>query len=209
MVKYRYACSLCGEVTELHRAPESRPDTPWCRCGGATARALMTPLAENTRQGSRCKRQLRLKIRRARAAETGTINGIVERAIDTWPISGRVKRLTRPLLRYNAADLEQFELLAAVEPSAGMLGIAAWSPEPTSLSTKACLHGLFVDARWHRHGVGHALLCAVVEQARHRRRELLVLRTTRTAENFFLRHGFQPNLREPIPLYPRQLQRAL
>ena len=203
MAMYRYECIDCGEITEVHRNPEHRHMSPPCRCGGTTGLCIGTSAeaSRSVRSG--------VAIRRARPRDTSAINFVVESAIDSWPISERVKRLARPLYQYDNVDLHHYDLLVADQSDHAIVGVASWSAGKPSPDSTACLQGLFVDAAWHRRGVGVALLEAVVGQAGVRGSGRLALRATRSAENFFLYHGFRPDADEPALLYPRYMEKAL
>ena len=203
MAMYSYECIDCGEITEVHRNPEHRRMSPRCRCGGTTAlrMAANQEVSRSARSG--------VAIRRARLNDTSAINAVVDSAIDSWPISERVKRLVRPLYQYDNVDLQNYDLIVADQSDHAIVGVAAWSAGKPSPDGTACLQGLFVDAAWHRRGVGVALLEAVVGQAGVRGSGRLALRATRSAENFFLYHGFRPDADEPALLYPRYMEKAL
>ena len=67
-----------------------------------------------------------LKLRRATEAELDAVNALIGRAVMTWALPERVKRLSLPSYCYQAHDLEHLELVLAEAGEAGIVGIAAW-----------------------------------------------------------------------------------
>lgn len=62
----------------------------------------------------------------------------------------------------------------------------------------ALLRSVAVRPEWRRHGLGHALVERVVEEAERRGLQALYLLTT-TAERYFPRFGFQAVARDRVP----------
>lgn len=121
-------------------------------------------------------------------------NAVILRAIRTWDLPERVKRLSEPLYQYKAADIEILELVLA-ERGGRVVGVAAWepaSPRDTPGGRSALLlHGIYVDPDAAGSGVGTRLLEAAREAARKRGREGLLVKAQRGAEGFFLARGFE------------------
>ena len=59
-------------------------------------------------------------------ADLETVNALIERAIDSWNLPERVKRLSLPLYHYHEHDLEFLELVVADVEAGGIVGVAAW-----------------------------------------------------------------------------------
>lgn len=62
----------------------------------------------------------------------------------------------------------------------------------------ALLRSVAVQPEWRRHGLGHALVRRVVDEAEQRGLQALYLLTT-TAEHYFPRFGFQAVARDQVP----------
>ena len=109
------------------------------------------------------------------------VNGVIERSVQSWPTTLRLKRLAMAPLQYREPDLQDFEFLLCYKAHA-CLGIAAWQPDTplslcsTSVSTgdlgseisvrAVLLHGLFVSAQSQASGIGGLLLDELTRQAR-------------------------------------------
>lgn len=144
-------------------------------------------------------------IRGGRAADLPAINVLIERAVSTWHVADRVKRLALPVYRYDTVDLDFLDLLVAA-CDRGIVGIAAWGDaaavdRPPDGSSAACLHGLFIDPLYGRRGIGGRLLRAAEAHARDADFETMVVRAQRDADTFFASHGFHLNERDG-PGYP-------
>jgi hypothetical protein len=68
------------------------------------------------------------RLRPAHAADLPALNGVIERAIATWPLPERVKRLTLPSYRYQPHDLDHLHLVVAEDAGGTAVGVAAWEP---------------------------------------------------------------------------------
>lgn len=90
------------------------------------------------------------RVRPAGADDLAALNGVVERAVMTWRMAERVKRLSLPSYRYHARDLDHLHLVVAEDPLHAIVGVAAWEPAtPRDLPDGRrglLLHGLYVDA---------------------------------------------------------------
>jgi len=122
-------------------------------------------------------------------------NAIIEAAVMSWSLSDRVKRLSLPVYRYRAHDLEHLTLVGASDAAGRLLGVAAWEPpEPDDAppgKSALLLHGIFVDPGFHRRGVGSRLLLSAVEAARARGVDGLLVKATREALGFFEARGLE------------------
>jgi GNAT superfamily N-acetyltransferase len=133
------------------------------------------------------------RVRRATLSELDAMNAVVARAIGTWDLAERVKRLVLPLYRYDAVDFRDFEILVAVD-APGVVGVAAWqmsreASEASGDEPSACLHGLYVDPEVQHCGIGTELLECAESQASREGCRALWTRAQRDAEAFFLRRG--------------------
>jgi hypothetical protein len=93
-------------------------------------------------------------LRQAHADDLPAINGVIERAIATWQLPERVKRLSLPSYRYHMHDLVHLHLVVAEDDDHVLVGVAAWEPaNPRDLpagKNGLLLHGLYVDPS-HQH----------------------------------------------------------
>ena len=133
------------------------------------------------------------------------VNGVIERSIQSWPTTLRLKRLAISPLQYRGPDLQDFEFLLCYKAHA-CLGIAAWQPDtPLSLRSNmdiagdlgsensaraVLLHGLFVSAQSQASGIGGLLLDELTRQARQRGFTGIFVRAERFSTSYFEHKGF-------------------
>ena len=133
------------------------------------------------------------------------VNSVIERSIQSWPTTLRLKRLAMAPLKYQEADLQDFEFLLCYKAHA-CLGIAAWQPNaPLSLCSTSVsagdlgsensaravlLHGLFVSAQSQARGIGGLLLDELTRQARQRGFAGIFVRAERFSTSYFEQKGF-------------------
>jgi GNAT superfamily N-acetyltransferase len=134
-------------------------------------------------------------LRPATSADLDAVNAVIERAIMTWNLPERVKRLTLSSYRYNAHDLEHLHMVVAEDAGHAVLGVSAWEPAsardlPVG-KTGLLLHGLYVDPDHQRQGVGSLLLAAAVRAASEQGFDGLLVKAQHAAENFFLARGLE------------------
>ncbi len=82
-----------------------------------------------------------LLFRKGTAADLPTINRIVSSAVMSWPMAERVKRLSVPVLCYDATDLTQFDVIVC-ERLGHPIGVALFDLRHDQGA--ALLHGLYV-----------------------------------------------------------------
>ncbi|MDO9465784.1 MAG: GNAT family N-acetyltransferase [Thiobacillus sp.] len=131
------------------------------------------------------------RLRPAHAADLPALNGVIERAIATWPLPERVKRLTLPSYRYQPHDLDH--LVWAEDASGLAVGVAAWEPaHPRDLPAGRrglLLHGLYVDPAHQRRGVGSQPLDAAAAAARAQDLDGVLVKAQAAAVGFFKSRG--------------------
>lgn len=136
-----------------------------------------------------------IRLRPATPADLGAINAVIERAVMTWKLPERVKRLTLPGYRYSVHDLEHLRVVLAEDADHVVLGVAAWEPaSPRDLpagKTGLLLHGLYVDPPRQRAGTGSRLLEAALHAACEQGFDGLLVKARPEAEGFFLARGLQ------------------
>ena len=134
-------------------------------------------------------------LRQAHADDLAAINGIVERAIATWQLPERVKRLSLPSYRYHAHDLVHLHLVVAEDANHALVGVAAWEPaNPRDLpagKNGLLLHGLYVDPACQHRGVGSQLLDAAATAARAQSLDGVLVKAQADANGFFEARGLQ------------------
>jgi hypothetical protein len=67
-----------------------------------------------------------IDLRPADKADLDAVNQIIERAVKTWNLPERVKRLALPTYLYTEHDLKHLHIMLADYSAAGVIGIAAW-----------------------------------------------------------------------------------
>lgn len=135
------------------------------------------------------------RLRAATAADLDAVNGVIERAVMTWQLPERVKRLAMPSYRYGEQDLAHLHLEVADDGTDGIVGVAAWEaadPRDVPAGRRGLLlHGLYVDPARQRGGVGTALLEAAIAAARAQHYDGLLVKAQADADGFFAACGLQ------------------
>jgi GNAT superfamily N-acetyltransferase len=136
-----------------------------------------------------------LELRLAIAVDLGTVNAVIERAVMTWKLPERVKRLAMPSYRYSGYDLKCLHIVVAEDSVIGIVGVAAWEPAAVHDCPQGCrglqLHGIYVDPDQQRRGVGARLLSAAGTAAREGCYDGLLVKAQVDAEGFFGKQGLQ------------------
>ena len=133
-------------------------------------------------------------VRPALPTELAALNRVVEAAFLTWDLPERVKRLSLPSYRYDAADLQHLHIELA-ERAGEPLAVAAWE----EAAGKDCppgrhgllLHGLYVHPQHMRKGLGRRLLQAAAAAARTQGLDGVLVKAQADAEGFFRRLGLR------------------
>ena len=151
-----------------------------------------------------------IQARAVTAADLEVVNQVVSDAVLAWGLPERVHRLATPALTYNAADLAYMSIALLSESNGGGIGVAAWeeaSRHQAPNGTRAVLlHGLYVVPGYQRMGIGTRLTGLVLQWARDRGFDGVVVRAWRDAMPFFSENGFQPIANgNPASQYPQQL----
>jgi GNAT superfamily N-acetyltransferase len=124
------------------------------------------------------------------------INALIGRAVMTWALPERVKRLALPLYHYDPQDLEHLRILVAEEDAAALIGVAAWEPAEARDCPQGrrglLLHGLYVDPDRQGLGLGSRLLAAAASAARDQRYDGLLVKAQADAVGFFQARGLEP-----------------
>ncbi|MFN3595050.1 MAG: GNAT family N-acetyltransferase [Thiobacillaceae bacterium] len=148
-------------------------------------------------------------IRPATAADLPAINRVVERAVMTWRLPERVKRLALPSYRYHTHDLDHQRMLVAVAADADIVGVAALEEaDPRDLPVfgpAQLLHGLYVDPEWHGRGIGTRLIEAALAACGESACRGLLVKAQPDAVGFFQARGLERlPVRDPDRDYPHR-----
>lgn len=137
----------------------------------------------------------RLQLRRAQPQELETVNALVGRAIHSWDLPDRIKRISLPIYLYRASDLEFMHIIVAEDPDGNIVGVAAWELAASKDTPRGCsallLHGIYVDPDLHRCGIGSRLLDAAVQAAANEYYDGLVVKAQNGAVPFFEALGLE------------------
>jgi len=132
-------------------------------------------------------------LRAARVEDLEAVNAVVERAVMTWNLPDRVKRLAMPSYRYHAHDLQYMHVVVAESDGAGLVGVAACEPAAARDCPQGrrglLVQGIYVDPERQRHGVGGRLLAAAAEAARDQGCDGLLVKAQADAVGFFEARG--------------------
>lgn len=147
--------------------------------------------------------------RPAQTADLDAINGVIERAIASWKLPERVKRLSLPSYRYHTHDLIHLEIMAIEGADREIVGVAAWEPaHPRDLpvgKTGLLLHGLYVDPAYQRRGMGRQLLEAAASAARNQGLDGVLVKAQADANGFFEARGLHRlPVEDPARDYPHR-----
>jgi len=136
-----------------------------------------------------------LELRPASDTDLRTVNAVIERAVMTWKLPDRVKRLAMPSYRYAGYDLKYLHIVVAEDSAIGIVGVAAWEPAAVHDCPQGCrglqLHGIYVEPNQQLRGVGARLLSAAGAAARKEGYDGLLVKVQADAEGFFGRQGLQ------------------
>lgn len=135
-------------------------------------------------------------LRPAVPGDLDRINVLIGRAVMTWALPERVKRLALPIYHYDPQDMEHLRILVAEEGSAALIGVAAWEPAEASDCPQGrrwlLLHGLYVDPEHQGLGLGSRLLAAAASAARDQSYDGLLVKAQADAVGFFQARGLEP-----------------
>ncbi len=136
-----------------------------------------------------------VRLRKAEEADLAALNAVIERAVMTWSLPERVKRLGLATYRYQPHDLAHLYVVVAEDAGQAIVGVAAWEPaaarEVPPGETGLLLHGLYVDPAHARRGIGGRLLEAALKAAREQGFGGLLVKAQRDAVDFFAARGMQ------------------
>lgn len=142
------------------------------------------------------------------------MNGVIGRAVMTWRLAERVKRLSRPSYRYHPHDLDHLHIVVAEDAQHAIIGVAAWeaaSPRDLPAGKRGLLlHGLHVDPLHLQRGVGTRLLDAASAAAQAHGFDGLLVKAQADADGFFGKQGMQRlPVEDPARDYPHRFWHAV
>ncbi len=136
-----------------------------------------------------------LDLRMAMGGDLDPVNVVIERAVMTWKLPERVKRLAMPSYRYSGYDLKCLHIVVAVDSASGIVGVAAWEPAAVHDCPQGRrgiqLHGIYVDPAHQQRGVGARLLAAAGTAAQEEGCDGPLVKAQADAEGFFGKQGLQ------------------
>jgi predicted N-acetyltransferase YhbS len=139
--------------------------------------------------------QSQIELRPANRSDLAAINRVIERAVQTWNLPERVKRLALPTYLYTVHDLDHLHLIIAEDSAAAVIGVAAWedaAPRDCPQGRRGLLlHGLYVEPDRQRSGAGSLLLSAAAGAAREQGYDGLLVKAQADAEGFFRSRGLK------------------
>ena len=148
-----------------------------------------------------------LTIRLANKNDLRSINQVIEKALMTWKLTDRVKRLVLPTYFYNELDLEHFIIFVALE-SESIIGVGSLDTESQEIEgaySAMLLHGLFIDPAHQNAGIGGQLLEYAEDLARQQKVDALLVKVQKDAEKFFKAKGLEKlQVKDPYREYENQ-----
>lgn len=154
------------------------------------------------------------RLRPAATTDLDAINAVIERAVMGWALPERVKRLVLPTYRYDRHDMEHLSFVVAEDSERGVVGVAAWEPSsPRDLPkgrTGLLLHGIYVEPRQQRAGVGSQLLDIALAAAQEQGFDGLLVKAQADATEFFHARGMERlPVEDPDREYPNRFWKTV
>lgn len=155
-----------------------------------------------------------IEARSVTASDLDTVNQVVAQAVRSWGLPERVHRLATPALNYDSTDLAHMSMALLCESNGDGIGVAAWEEasrhQVPEGARAVLLHGLYIVPRFQRMGVGTRLADLVLQWARDRHFDGVLVRAWRDAMAFFSANGFQPVAHSEMSnQYPQHLWRPV
>jgi N-acetylglutamate synthase-like GNAT family acetyltransferase len=132
-----------------------------------------------------------ITIRSASEDDLDAINRVITRAVMTWDLPERVKRLSLPSYHYDKLDLQHFQiLLACMDDSlAGVIALDQEQDGENIPGNSLLIHGLFVDPELRHKGIGTHLFQQAEQMAQQLSVDGLLVRAHKDATGFFSAMG--------------------
>lgn len=139
--------------------------------------------------------QSHISLRPAVPEDLSSINAIIARAIESWALPERVKRLTLPSLQYNQTDLD-FQDLWVAELEKTIVGMSTWEEAGRSdcldNSPTLLLHGIYVDPEAQGQGVGKTLFRQAEAASQAMAMAGIIVKAQKGSEGFYRAMGMSP-----------------
>jgi len=136
-----------------------------------------------------------ITLRHATHNDLEDINQVVEQAVLTWNLPARVQRLVLPSYRYSSLDLAHMQFIVATQPSAQIIGVAAWEQAELSDTPEGerglLLHGLYVLPERRTQGLGSLLLESVEQTGTEQQMAGVLIKAHADAVSFFVLKGYR------------------
>lgn len=126
-------------------------------------------------------------IRPATTDDLNAINQLITKAVLNWPMAHRVKRLSLPVLTYDACDMDHYQFLVATFNDQ-IVGVAAWDQEALQNLPNgkgALFHGLYVLPLVKGQGIGSRLMSAVFAAASGQEASGMLIKSQRVSRDYF------------------------
>ena len=148
-----------------------------------------------------------LTIRLANKDDLRSINHVIEKALMTWKLPDRVKRLVLPSYFYDEVDLEHLLIFVATETNS-IIGVASLDTQSHQVEGgyhALLLHGIFIDPARQRSGIGSQLLEYAEDIILEHKVDALIVKVQKDAEEFFKAKGLKKlSVNDPDREYENQ-----
>ena len=138
----------------------------------------------------------KIRLRLAVEPDLLAINTVIEAAVMSWQLPERVKRLSLPSYRYDAADLLSLVIWVAEDEAGSTVGLAGCEPADPADTPERCagllLHGLYVLPTCHGQGLGRRLLQYTEQYAVRQGYVGVLVKAQTAAVGFFSKQGYEP-----------------
>lgn len=126
-------------------------------------------------------------VRLARVEEATLLSQLCIRSKAVWGYDEAFMVLARPTLEVRPQQIELGDVWVATAADGSVAGVVALAPGEQTNTLD--LDKLFVEPKWIRTGVGHALLAYAIIEARRRGAARLTILSDPYAAGFYERHG--------------------
>ncbi len=157
-----------------------------------------------------------ITLRTASVSDLEAMNKVITSAVMSWQLNERVKRLSLSSHLYNEIDFRHLKFVLAETSNTSepkIIGVAAWE-DADALNTPQhkralLLHGIYVDAQYHRQGIGQALFERAQETATAQHYDGLLVKAQADASEFFIAQGMHPLAQENDRQYGNRFWKSL
>ena len=122
-------------------------------------------------------------------------NRIVEKCVQGWDLTDKIKRLSIPSYRYNQSDFDYLMMFAAYDQQQKLVGVLALEYDLAvtlpGRRSGLLLHGLYVDPAFQHAGIGSKLSEFAVQQSIEQGFQGIWVKAQVDANGFFEKAGFE------------------